>query len=35
MKRYGNRPPTTGPRDCRECDAPAYSHHASWCPKVK
>lgn len=25
------RPPTTGPHDCRECGAPAYSYHEAWC----
>ena len=28
------RPPTTGTRDCNECGAPAYSHHAPDCPRT-
>jgi hypothetical protein len=27
------RPPTTGPRECRECGAGAYSQHERGCSK--
>lgn len=26
--------PTTGSRECNECFAPAFSHHASFCDKL-
>lgn len=37
VKDYYSKPakaPTTGARECNECMAPAYSRHASYCPKA-